>query len=200
MIWESSDDMTDFIKNTIKWKWKDLLQVVLGVLIGSFAINTFIVPNHLYNGGVLGVSQLIRSGLESIFDLPFDVSGTIYFLLNIPLLFMGYKLLSKTFFYRTIVIVVLHTIFLSIIPVVEVAIVHELLTSVLIGAILSGIGWGMVYSAGGSGGGTDIIGFFISMRYKTITVGKVSRGINCVIYAICGLLYGVPTMIYSVIY
>jgi uncharacterized membrane-anchored protein YitT (DUF2179 family) len=192
--------MNEFFKNTFKWKWIDVVQVVGGVFIASFAINTFIVPNHLYNGGVLGISQLIRSFLETIFDLPFDVSGLIYFLINIPLLFMAYKLVSRTFFYRTIVVVVLHTLFLSIIPVIDIAIVHEMLTSVLIGAILAGIGWGMVLSSGGSGGGTDIIGFVVSMRYKTLSVGKISRGINCVIYAVCGILYGVPTMVYSIIY
>ena len=192
--------MTEFIRNTFKWKWKDLLQVMTGVLIASFAVNTFVVPNHLYNGGVLGVSQLLRSLLESFLDLPFDISGTIYFLLNVPLLFMAYKLVSRTFFYRTIVVVVLHTVFLSIIPVIDISIAHELLTSVLIGAILAGIGWGMVLSSGGSGGGTDIIGFYVSMKYKSITVGRVSRGINCVIYIICGILYGVPTMVYSIIY
>ena len=192
--------MSDLIKKTFKWKWKDILQVVCGVFIASFAINTFIVPNHLYNGGVLGISQLIRSFLESMIVLPFDVAGLIYFLINIPLLFMAYKLVSRTFFYRTIVVVVLHTLFLSLIPVVEIAIAHELLTSVLIGAILAGIGWGMVLSSGGSGGGTDIIGFYVSMRYQSLSVGRISRGINCVIYLICGLLYGIPTMVYSIIY
>ena len=166
--------MSDFIKKTFKWKWKDLLQVVVGVFIASFAVNTFIVPNHLYNGGVLGVSQLIRSFLETMFDFPFDIAGLIYFLLNIPLLFMAYKLVSRTFFYRTIVVVVLHTLFLSIIPVIELSIVHEMLTAVLIGAILAGIGWGMVLSSGGSGGGTDIIGFYVSMRYKSLSVGRIS--------------------------
>ena len=192
--------MNEFFKNTFKWKWKDVVQVVVGVFIASFAINTFIVPNHLYNGGVLGISQLIRSALESMFDLPFDVSGLIYFIINVPLLFMAYKLISRTFFYRTIFVVIIHSLFLSIIPVIEFAIVHEMLTAVLIGAILAGIGWGMVLSSGGSGGGTDIIGFAVSMRYNFLSVGRISRGINCIIYAVCGLLYGVPTMVYSIIY
>ena len=55
-------------------------------------------------------------------------------------------------------------------------------------------------TASGSGGGTDIIGILISMRNRNLSVGKIGGAINIVIYAICGLLYGLPTMIYSIIY
>ena len=58
----------------------------------------------------------------------------------------------------------------------------------------------MVLSSSGSGGGTDIIGFAISMRNKNFSIGKINRTINITIYTICGLLYGLPTMIYSIIY
>ena len=58
----------------------------------------------------------------------------------------------------------------------------------------------MTLSASGSGGGTDIIGILISMRNRNLSVGKIGGAINIVIYAICGLLYGLPTMIYSIIY
>lgn len=186
--------------NIFKWNFKDILQVVLGIMLLAFAINVFIVPNSLYNGGVLGISQLIRSFLENYFSFPFDIAGLINLGFNIPLFLIAYKFVSKPFFFRTVFCIVVQTIFLTFIPIPEQAIVPEMITSVLIGAILGGIGGGMVLSSGGSGGGTDIIGFVVSMRNKKFTVGRISRAINVIIYAICGILYGLPTMIYSIIY
>ncbi len=186
--------------NIFKWSLKDALQVVVGILLVAFAINVFIVPNSLYNGGVLGISQLIRSFLENYFSFPFDISGLINFCFNIPLLLIAYKFVSKPFFFRTVFCIVVQTIFLTFVPIPEQAIIPEMITSVLIGAILGGIGSGLVLSSGGSGGGTDIIGFVVSMRNKNFTVGRITRSINVIIYTICGILYGLPTMIYSIIY
>ncbi len=201
MVLESRDYMKK-IQDVLKWDLQDFLQAFFGILLYSFAINIFIVPNSLYNGGILGISQLIRSFIVSNFHVStsFDIAGLINFFLNIPLFLLAYKFVSKTFFYRTLICIFIQTVFLTFIPVLEVSIVPEILTSVLIGAILAVIGGGMLLSSGGSGGGTDIIGFMITMRNKSFSVGKISRSINVLIYFICGILYGLPTMIYSIIY
>ena len=156
------------INNILKWDLEDFIQAFGGILLYSFAINIFIVPNSLYNGGILGISQLIRSFLETTFHVstPFDMAGIINLALNIPLFLIAYKFVSKTFFYRTLICIFFQTICLTFIPVLEVSVVPEILTSVLIGAILAGIGGGMLLSSGGSGGGTDIIGFMMTMRGK----------------------------------
>ncbi len=191
-----------FFQNFYKWKAKDFFLALGGILLSSVAINYFIVPNHLYNGGVLGISQLIRSGLEVLLDyqFPFDISGLISFLINVPLFIIAYKYISKTFFRRTILCVVAQTVFLTLLPIPKDVLLDDLLTCVLIGGILGGFGGGMTLSASASGGGTDIIGVVISMRNKKLSVGRIQRAINLTIYGICGVLYGLPTMIYSVIY
>lgn len=190
------------IQDYFKWKNKDMVKAILGCALSCFAINTFIVPNALYNGGILGISQLIRSFLVAKFnlDLGFDIAGIINLLINLPLFLIAYKMISKTFFRRTLICVILQTIFFTIIPVPEKVILDELLTSVLIGSILVGLGGGLTLSASGSGGGTDIIGIAISMRNRKFSVGRIGATINMFIYAICGILYGIPTMIYSIIY
>ena len=186
----------------LKWTWQDFLQVMMGSLLFAIGINFFIVPNSLYNGGVLGISQLIRSLLESVFHchFSFDIAGIINFILNIPLFFIAYRLVNRTFFYRTVTCVLLDSLCLTIVPVLKVSIVPEILTSVLIGAILAGIGGGLIFACGGSGGGTDIIGFILSMNKRRLSIGKISRSINLIIYTICGVIYGLPIMIYSIIY
>lgn len=185
-----------------KWDYKEFSKAILGCFIFAFAINIFIVPNSLYNGGILGIAQLIRSTLENLFNIkfPFDISGILNFAINIPLFIIAYKMISETFFRRTLICVIFQTIFLTIIPAPEVSIIKDLLACVLIGGIISGFGSGMTLSASGSGGGTDIIGIVISMNNKKTSVGKIGGTINVVIYIVCGILYGLPTMIYSIIY
>ena len=186
----------------LKWEWKDFLYIFLGSLLCAIAMNFFIIPNSLYSGGVLGISQLICKVADSYFhfSFSFNLVGVINFILNIPLFIIAYKFVSKTFCFRTLYCVGLLTLFYTIIPVLDVSVVPEILTAVLIGAILAGFGSGFILSTGGSGGGTDIIGFAVSMRHKDFSVGKISRSINVFIYAICGILYGFPIMIYSIIY
>lgn len=191
-----------FLHKTFRWNLKDLIKAITGALIYALAINIFIVPNSLYNGGILGISQLLRTIITTTFnlDLNIDIAGIINFIINIPLLFIAYKVISKTFFGRTVVCVCFTTIFLTIIPIPEKALIDDLLTNVLIGGILCGLGSGKLLSSHGSGGGTDIIGIALSMKNRNLSVGKIGGTINLFIYVICGILYGIPTMIYSIIY
>ena len=78
-----------------KWNMKELFSAILGCFIFSFAVNIFIVPNSLYNGGILGIAQLIRSLLSNYISFSFDIAGIISFLINIPLLILAYKFISK---------------------------------------------------------------------------------------------------------
>lgn len=191
-----------FLHKTFRWNLKDLIKAITGALVYALAINIFIVPNSLYNGGILGISQLLRTIITTTFnlDLNIDIAGIINFIINIPLLFIAYKVISKTFFGRTVVCVCFTTIFLTIIPIPEKALIDDLLTNVLIGGILCGLGSGKLLSSHGSGGGTDIIGIALSMKNRNLSVGKIGGTINLFIYVICGILYGIPTMIYSIIY
>lgn len=196
------EKVTRNVKNIFKWNSNQLFKAVLGIFLFCFAINIFIVPMGLYNGGVLGLSQLIRTFLIKVFDLhfDFDIAGILNYAINIPLFILAYKYISKTFFVRTLFCVSVQTIFLTFIPTLTDPIVTDMLTSVLIGGIIAGIGSGMTLSAGASGGGTDIIGVAASKKSRNLSVGKLGLAVNVVIYAICGIMSGLSTMIYSIIY
>lgn len=188
------------IKEIFNWTFKDLVKVLIGSLFFCVAINFFVVPNHLYTGGVLGLAQLLRSIAIDIFKLEttFDFSGIIYYLINIPLLFLAYKSLGKTFFFRTIFAVSIQTLMLSFIP--NIKVVEDILTNVFVGGIIGGIGVGMILSSGASTGGTDIVGLMLAKKNNNYSVGKLGLMINLVIYAVAGIRYGIEIMIYSIIY
>ena len=100
--------------------WKRNITAVVGMLIFSMGINFFIVPADLYNGGVLGVSQIIRTFLVRylhLFSGSTDIAGVINMLLNVPLFILAYFSISKNFFARTLVCVVSQTLFLSVVPI-----------------------------------------------------------------------------------
>ena len=189
------------IKKLYNWSLEDIIKVVLGSLIFSLAINVFIVPNHLYTGGILGISQLIRSITKDLFNIKnsFDYSGIIYYLINIPLLVIAYRNLGKTFFARTVFAVSLQTVLLSIIP-ITLLIENNVLTNALVGGILGGIGVGLTLTSGASTGGTDIIGLALAKKNNNLSVGKLGLIINVIVYSIAGIMYGLETAIYSIIY
>ena len=183
------------------WGWFKFSKCILGIFISSLAINLFIVPNNLYTGGILGLSQLIRTMLVSIFkiNVNFDISSIIYYLINVPLFLIAYKRISKTFFIRTLFAVTINSLFLMIIPIPSEPLIKDLLVNVLIGGFLCGIGIGMTLSTGSSTGGTDIIGVLLSKRNKKFTVGNIGLIFNLIVYTICGIKYGIEIMVYSVL-
>ncbi len=188
------------IKNLFNWSLRDFSRAIFGSILFCIAINFFVVPNHLYTGGVLGLSQLIRSITMDVFHLntSFDFSGTIYYIINVPLFILAYKTIGKTFFFRTLFAVTLQALLLSLIP--NKLLVDDTLTNVIVGGILGGIGVGMILSSGASTGGTDIVGLALTKKDNHFSVGKVGLLINLIIYSIAGIKYGLPIMIYSIIY
>lgn len=184
----------------IDWNIKDVIKMLLGSVMFCFAVNIFVVPNNLYTGGVLGIAQLIRSIVIEVFSLKisFDFSGILYYLLNIPLFVLAYKKLSKTFFIRTLIVITLQTLMLSLIP--TTAVVDDILTNVLVGGLIGGAGLGIVLSTGASTGGTDIVGLVLAKKNNQLSVGKLGLCVNVITYTVAGIMFGIETMIYSIVY
>lgn len=178
-------------------------KAISGTLLFSIGVNVFIVPAGLYNGGFVGIGQIIRTILVDILGLPFnsfDIAGLIYYLCNIPLFFLAYRSISKRFFLNTLICVTFQTIFLTIVPSPSEPIVAEAITACLIGGILAGTGTGITLKYGASGGGQDILGIYYSYRKADFSVGKMTLLINICVYAVCAILFNVEVVIYSVIY
>lgn len=190
------------LKKVFKWDIKKLTMATLGEILFCIGLNLFIVPMGLYTGGILGISQLLRTLLVNVFHLKlsFDIAGLINFIFNIPLFIIAYKKVSKTFFIRTLYCVIISTIFLSVIPIPTNPIVSEIITSTLVGGIIAGLGCGLTLTASASGGGSEIIGIVLSLKNKNISVGKINFSINLLIYIISGICFGIEIMIYSIIY
>ena len=167
------------------------------------ALNLFIVPLHLYTGGLMGFCQLLRTLLQTKAGLSFgatDIAGTLYLLFDIPIMLMGYRNLGRRQAVRTVIGIVSYTVFTTVIPVPETPIVDDYLTGCLLGGILNGTGCGLVLTCGCSTGGLDIIGLSLSKIGGGFTVGRFSMVFNAVLYSVCLFLFSPEIAIYSVIY
>ena len=183
-----------------KWNLSEFIKNIIGLILFCIGINLFIEPNHLYSGGVLGLAQLINKLINDLLNQNIYLTGIIYLIINIPLLILAFKLISKSFCYRTLFTVSLQTILFDLIPIPNKPLVNDILTNVLIGGTLVGVGIAHILSSTGSTGGTDIIGIILTNKYKRISVGRFALAFNAIIYSISGLLYGISIMIYSIMY
>lgn len=181
-------------------RWARMGGALLGTLILSAAVNLLIVPQNLYTSGILGMCQVIRTLLERMgLTVEFDISGILYFIVNVPLVALAWKSMGRKFVVRMMICIAANSLFLSVIPVPTVPIVEDQLTSCLLGGILSGFGGGLVLTCGGSTGGLDTIGLYFSKKGKG-TVGRLSIAFNAVLYIACAVLFSLPVALYSAIY
>lgn len=176
------------------------------MLVGSFiyavGINLFIVPAGLYTGGVMGICQLIRTVLMDYLHLSFgkmDIAGILYYIVNIPILLIAWRRVEHLFVVKTLVTVTGMTLFLSLVPVVDVM-SGDQLTKCLIGGIIAGCGCGIVLLMGGTSGGMDIIGIMLMKRGSRISIGQINLFANLLLYTVCAMLFQLPTAIYSIIF
>ena len=183
-----------------KWNLQEIVENFIGLIIFGLGINIFIEPNHLYSGGILGLAQLCNRFINDIFEKNIYLTGIIYLIINVPLFILAYKHISKSFCARTLFTVGIQTLLLDVIPIPIKPLVDDLLTNVLIGGTLVGIGVAHILSSTGSTGGTDIIGIILTTKNPKFSVGRFALAFNIIVFGISGLLYGISTMIYSVMY
>lgn len=183
-------------------RWSRLAIGVLGTFINAFAINFFVTPMGLYSSGITGLSQVIRTLLIQYAGLSaaVDITGIIYFVLNIPILALGWFTLGRAFVVRTLVCTASSSLFLSILQSPATPILTERLASCMVGGILAGFGLGLTLTCGCSSGGLDIVGLWLTKRGSHFSVGRFSLSFNAVLYSFCAVMFDLPTALYSVIY
>lgn len=183
------------------YEGKRSLACIAGAAVYAVGINFFVVPAGLYAGGIMGISQVIRTLLTEYLHLNFgtlDIAGLIYYVINIPIFIIAFTRLGKIFFVKTLVTVTAMSAFLSAIPPTK--IVEDSMAACVVGGILAGAGLGMVLRLGSSGGGMDVIGVILAKWKRDFSVGKVNLLMNLVLYGTCLFLFDEAVVVYSIIY
>lgn len=166
------------------------LYLTAGAVMAAFAVEEFLVPTMILDGGVVGVSIII-SQLTGI------TLGILTFVLNMPFLVIGAKNLGKKFFVSAIYAMIVFSVMLSVFaPFVNAT--EDPLLAVVFGGVLLGAGVGFVLKGGGCLDGTETVALLISRKTR-LSVGQVVFVINIIIFAAAGLLFGWDRAMYSLL-
>ncbi|MFJ7953822.1 YitT family protein [Lysinibacillus sp. NPDC096418] len=164
--------------------------VILGAIIMAVALELFLVPNHIMDGGIVGVS-IITSHLVG---LPL---GIFIFILNLPFIFLGYKQIGKTFAVSTGLGITVLSIATILLHSIEPFTTDTLLATVF-GGIVLGIGVGIVIRYGGSLDGTEILAILFN-RKSPFSVGEIIMFINLIIFTVAGFVFTWEQAMYSIL-
>ncbi|NOV01968.1 DUF2179 domain-containing protein [Paenibacillus sp. LMG 31457] len=162
----------------------------IGAALMAVGLDIFLVPNKIIDGGITGIS-IIFSYLTHI---PVGIFLT---LLNMPFLFIGYKMIGKTFALSTLFAILVMSAGTALLhPVHELT--NDPLLAAVFGGIILGVGVGMVIRFGGSLDGTEIIAILVSKKIP-FSVGEVVMFFNLFILGSAGFVYSWDRAMYSLI-
>ncbi len=183
MSLKSADKKERWFKPVTLQTVRSHLIITFGLLLNALGWTAFLIPAEITGGGITGVSTLIfyASGF------PIGVS---YLMINAVLVFFAIKILGVNFGVKTIFSVVILSILFTLLQrYITEPIVNDAFLSTVIGGILGGAGVGIVFSQGGSTGGTDIIAMIIN-KYRNISPGRIILYCDVVIIASSFLIFG----------
>lgn len=173
-----------------------LLVALFAATCFAVGLNMFYIPGNIYSSGAIGIAQLLTYFTEQTAYGHILNTANLYFIINVPLLFLSWFKLGRHFTIMTIVVVVLTTLMTNLIPVVHVS--QEPLLNAIVGGVIGGVGTGVVIKFGLSGGGLDILTIYLS-RIMEMNVGFLTFIINLFIIVGSGILFNWEVALYSII-
>ena len=156
--------------------------ITFGSLVFALGQLYFIKPLHIPMGGISGVALVTNY----LWNLPI---GVVTIVLNIPLFFLGWRTLGREFFFKTVFGTVVSSVFVDALANVVPAFEGEMLLAALYGGVVMGAGFGLLFRAGGTSGGMDIVAKWINKK-KDIPIGTTNLFSNAVVIVGSALIYG----------
>ena len=166
------------------------LFVAVGAVIAAFAIEEFLAPNNIMDGGVVGISMVA----DVFLPMPLSV---ITILFNLPFLYVGFRQMGAQFVVKTMLGMAFFSGALQIFSMWRMATSEPLLATVFGGVVL-GIGVGLVIRYGGCLDGTETMAILISKK-TSFSVGQIILVFNILIYLVVGILFGADRAMYSLL-
>ena len=175
----------NYLKNMIAF-----VMLIIGSLIAAAALECFLIPNTILDGGITGISIIIYK----IFKIPLWLLVVV---LNVPFLYIGFKNLGKSFLLRAIISMLSFALFLSFFFFFQ-PFTEEILLATIFGGALLGLGVGIVIHFGGCIDGTESVAIVISKK-TSLSVGQVVLFFNLIIFGIAGFIFGFDRAMYSLL-
>lgn len=167
----------------------DIFLIIIGVIITSFALKGFLVPNHFFDGGITGISLLIHELYH--FNLAYVIV-----LANIPFMIMSMYAINRGFAIKTFFCIALLGICLLYtgFPVIT---DDKLLVSIF-GGFFLGVGIGLTMRAGCAVDGIEVLALY-TLRRSSFTISEIILGLNIIIFSLAAFQFGIQTALYSML-
>lgn len=168
---------------------RKLFFITIGAIITGFALASFLSPNDIIDGGVIGVSMII----SNVFKLNL---GLLIIILNLPFILMAWKKMGTKFVILTgyaNIILALSTDYFH-----NIKATGDLLLATVFGGIMLGVGVGTILKNEAALDGTEMLSLLISRKFG-VSIGEFILIINIFIYAAAGIVFGWESAMYSVL-
>ena len=185
--------------NQFKQFWptlRDFALVLTGALLQAVGLRLFLGPANLASGGISGISQLINH----FTGWPI---GMMIFIGNVPMFLLGWRYLGgRRFLVRTGVAVAAYALFTDLLLLLPLfpkkGITDDVVLNSLYGAVVLGIGYGLVYRAQGTSGGSDILARILN-HWRGIPMTQSYLMTDTLVIMAAGFVFGWPRALYSII-
>lgn len=177
------------LKERLLFVLNKLFFLTLGAFIAAFALECFLVPNNIIDGGVVGISMIISYVTK--FNL-----GLLILILNIPFLCLAFTKMGKHFVFQTLFAVAMLAVGTNVFQTYHIT--EDTLLATVFGGIILGTGVGIVLKNEGSLDGTEIMSLVLSKKFG-LSVGEIIMAFNVFIYFGAGLVLGWNKAMYSVL-
>ncbi len=168
---------------------KDVVLMATGIASAAFGLESFLLPNNFIDGGATGISLLTAE----LSNIPLYV---LIVLVNIPFIFLGYKVIGKNFAVKTGIAITGLAVCVAFVHFPEVT--HDKLLVAVFGGFFLGLGIGLSVRGGAVIDGTEVLAIFLSRKFGT-TIGDIIIIINIFIFSIAAWLLSIETALYSMI-
>ena len=163
-----------------------LLTIVGSAIFGAgYAI--FLGPHDLNAGGISGLSAIIVQFVNPDGVIPFISVGILTIAINLPLFAIGGLKIGKRFFFGSLLGLSLSSMIMDYLPI---ALTLEPLLAALYGGVVTGFGLGLVFMAGTSTGGSDIVVRLVKLKARNTNIGVIAMCFDVFVVALTGLVFG----------
>lgn len=163
-----------------------LILIVAGAFIVSLSINGLYLRNELLTGGVSGIAILLSILIGCNTSL-------VIIMINIPIFIVGYKFINREFIIYSLVGMLSLSVFLELTKSVDFG-AHEMLTTILLGGVINGLGLGLILRANSSTGGNDIISKILN-KYFSYSISTLNFSFNFIIIGLSIGFFGLDKAI-----
>ncbi len=165
--------------------------ISLGSILCAWTINTILVPHQFLSGGLAGIALIIH------YLWPQTSLGTLNFMLNIPILMVGWFYVGRRFMLYSIFGMIVFSMAVEWIPATS-PIEDPMLAALLCG-IVSGVGCALILKSVGSAGGIDIISVIL-LKQLSIRLGSTTLFVNAAILLVAMVLFSIESILYTLIH